>query len=96
MDHISNRDIEKLHQLILELDKIIFKLKPDATVHTEQKNILAEIKYDIEGLQDLVEEQAAIIYQATPSTYLKGVVNSVLDTMSVDETLAELKGRKQN
>ena len=95
MDHLSNRDIDNLQALILELDKIIFKLNPEAELHTELKNILAEIKFDIEALQDLVERQADLIYQATPSTYLKGVVNSVFDTISVEETLAELKGKKQ-
>jgi hypothetical protein len=54
LDHISNRDIDKLHELILQLDKIIFKLKPDADVHTELKSILAEIKFDIDGLQQRV------------------------------------------
>ncbi len=91
MDHVSNRDIDKLHDLILQLGKIIFKLKPDADLHTELKNILAEIKFDIDGLQHLVEQQAGVIYQLTPSSYVKGVVNSVLDSMSVDDTLAELK-----
>jgi hypothetical protein len=58
LDHLSNRDIDKLHELILQLDKIIFKLKPDADVHKELKGILAEIKFDIDGLQRLVEQQA--------------------------------------
>ena len=93
MDHISNRDIDKLHELILQLDKIIFKLKPDAGMHTELKSILAEIKFGIDGLQHLVEQQAGLICQLTPSSYLKAVVNSVLDSMSVDDTLAELKGK---
>ena len=91
MEHISNRDIDKLHELILELDKIIFKLKPDADVHTELIGILAEIKFDIDGLQHLVGQQAGLICKLTSSSYLKGVVNSVLDSMSVDDTLAELK-----
>jgi len=94
LDHISNRDTDKLHELILQLDKIIFKLKPDAEVHTQLKFVLAEIKYNVEELQNLVEEQAGLIYRATSSTYLKGVVNSVLDSMTVDNTLAELKGKK--
>jgi hypothetical protein len=93
LDHISSRDIDKLHELILQLDKIIFKLKPDADVHTELKGFLSEIKFDIDGLQHPVEQQAGLIIQLTPSSYLKGVVNSVLDSMSVDDTLAELKGK---
>ena len=94
MEHISNRDIDKLHDLILQLDRIVFKLKPDADLDTELKNILSEIKFDIDGLQRLVVQQAVLIYQLTPSSYVKGVVNSVLDSMSVDDTLAELKVRK--
>jgi len=94
LEHISNRDIDKLHDLILQLDRIVFKLKPDADLDTELKNILSEIKFDIDGLQRLVVQQAVLIYQLTPSSYVKGVVNSVLDSMSVDDTLAELKVRK--
>lgn len=94
MDHISNRDIKKLHELILELDKIVFKLDPESGIHTNLPTTLAKIKYDIESVQNLVIGQAKFISSRTSSLYLKDVVNSLLNSMSVDETLAELKGKK--
>lgn len=48
----------------------------------------------VEGPQGLVVQQAGIVYQLTSSSGLKGVVNSVLDSMSVDVSLAELKAKK--
>jgi hypothetical protein len=94
MDHVSNRDIEKLHDLILVFDKMVFKLDPESGIHTNLPTTLAKIKYDITSLQNLVVSHAQFIYSRTPSSYLKATVNSVLDSMSVDDTLAELKRRK--
>jgi len=81
--------------LILEFDKIIFKLDPESGLHINLKTTLAKIKYDLDALQNFVLGQAEIIYSMTLSSYLKGVVNSVLDSMSVDDTLVELGGIKR-
>lgn len=94
MNHPSNNDLEKLQAVILALDKIIFKFDPTSGMHTNLATTLAKIKYDVDSLQNFAVAQANFIYSRTSSTYLKGVVNSLLDTMSVDETLAELKGIK--
>ncbi len=94
MNHPSNNDLEKLQAVIMALDKIIFKYDPTCGMHTNLATTLAKIKYDVDSLQSFAISQSSFIYSRTSSSYLKGVVNSVFDSMSVDETLAELKGFK--
>jgi hypothetical protein len=86
----SNTDVDKLHALIAEMDKTLYRLSPGANTGFVAGQ-LPKIKHDIDQLQDFVTELGKIIYPLTPSSYLKGVVNSVLDTMSVDDALDDLK-----
>lgn len=89
--HSSNTDLDKLRDLILEFDKIVFKLDSASGIHTNLKTTLAKIKHDVDALQNFAVGQAQVICSLTNSSYIKGVVNSALDTVSVDDTLAELK-----
>ena len=91
----SNNDVDKLHALILEMDKALYRLSPGATTLSIAGQ-LQNIKHDVDQLQDFVIELAKIIYPLTASSYLKGVVNSVLDTMSVDDALDDLKFYKSS
>ena len=91
MNHPSNSDFAKLQDLILEFDKIIFRLEPTSPIHTNLNTTLDKIKDDVGSLQNFLNGQAKIICSLTSSAYLKGLVNSVLDSASVDETLTVLK-----
>jgi hypothetical protein len=89
VEHPSNGDIDKLKALILKLDKIIFKLDPASGIHTNLATTLAKIEYDVSSLRNLAMGQAEIIYSRTSSSYLKRVVKSILNTMSIDDALRE-------
>ena len=86
----SNNNVDKLHALIVEMDRTLYRLSPGANTLSVAGQ-LPKIKDDVDQLQDFVIELGKIIYRLTPSSYLKGVVNSVLDTMSVDDALYDLK-----
>jgi hypothetical protein len=86
----SNTDVDKLHALMAEMDKTLYGLSPGGNTISVASQ-LPKIKQDVDQLQDLVIELAKVIYPLTPSSYLKGVVNSVLDTISVDDALDDLK-----
>lgn len=47
---------------------------------------------DPEKLRQLVEEMAVTITMLSKDMVLKGIVNSVFDTFSVEDTIIELKG----
>ena len=90
MQDRSNFDREKLLDLILEMEKSLFRISPGAN-HGSVAGQLPKIKDDVDELQGFVIELAKIIYSLTPSSYLKGVVNSVIDTISVDDALNDLR-----
>ena len=93
MEHSSNRDIVKLTALILKLDKIIVNLDPASGIHANLATTLAKIKYDVSSLRNLVIGQAEVIFSQTSNSYLKEIVKSVMNTMSVDDALLELKDK---
>ncbi len=90
MMDISNYQIEKLQDLVVEMDKTLYGLSPGF----EMPSVFAQLSMigdEIDLLHDLVIELGQTIYPLTSSSFLKGVVNSVLDTMSVDTALDDLK-----
>jgi hypothetical protein len=86
----SNFDTEKLEGLILEMEKTIFRLSPgiDTLRYTL---LLPKIKDNVGQLQDLIIKMGKIIYPLIQSSFMKGVVNSVLDSINVDDALRALK-----
>ena len=94
MNHPSNTDIDKLRLLITQFDEIIFKLDPTSGTHINLKTTLAKIKNDVASLQNFAKGQAQFICSQTTDSYLKGVANSVFDSMSVEAALAGLRGSK--
>jgi len=69
MNYPSNNDLEKLQDVILALDKIIFKLDPNSGMQTNLTTTLAKIKYDVDSLENFAIAQARFIYSRTSSTY---------------------------
>ncbi len=50
---------------------------------------------DVEQLQALVREMGTTIYNLTKDPHLKAVVNSVFESISVEDTLAELRNHNK-
>lgn len=84
-EHPSNTDVKQLQELLREMSKTLNLLDSSVPV------IEGDLSNDPEELRKQIYSMVMPITNQTEQMYLKGVVGSVFDTYSVEDTIDELK-----